>query len=134
MKADERLALVRLKVERAEKHFIELEVAIQAFLATEPYRVIKKINPQVVCEISQANSVPDHIGAIIGDAVQNLRSALDHLCRQLMLVAMGVEASERDSHFPIGDGSNKYESKVRGMKEKGFLRDDAFDALRMVEA
>jgi hypothetical protein len=133
MKAGERLALVRLKVERAEKHFSELEAAIQAFLATKPYRV-KKIDPQVVYEIGQADPVPDCIGAIVGDVVQNLRSALDHLSRQLMLVALRVEASDRESNFPIKENAGKYESKLQELKEKRLLRDDAFNALRVVQA
>lgn len=134
MNADERLGLVHLKIERAEKHFIELRATIDAFLATKPYRVIKQVNPQVIYEISNVAPVPPCIGAIIGDAVQNLRSALDHIQRQLMLVALGVEDSDRESQFPIRNKPSEYESLLRRIKKHGLLREDALDALLTVEA
>lgn len=134
MNADERLALVGLKIKRAEKHFIELQGARDAFLATKPYRVIKKVDPERAYKMAQVAPVPDWIGAIIGDAVHNLRSALDHITRQLVLVALGVDDTNLEPHFPNGDKAGQYESALRGMKQKGWLRDDAFHALLAVQA
>lgn len=118
MDADERLAFVRLKVERSEKHLAELQAAIETFLATQPYCVVKKVDPEWVYEMAHVAPVPDCIGAIIGDAVQNLRSALDHLSYQLMSVATRDEPSDRQkrwSHFPIRETDRKYESTPRPM-------------------
>lgn len=42
MTADERLALIRIKVEWAKKHIIDLERDIQAFLRSDPYVVKTK--------------------------------------------------------------------------------------------
>ena len=134
MNADERLGLVRLKVERAEMHFIELDAAIRTFMATKPYRVVRKVGPQYPYEISRADPVPDSIGAIIGDAVQNLRSALDHLSRQLLFVAMQVETSDAETQFPIRNKASEYESLLGRIKKQGFLREDAFDALQGIKA
>jgi len=39
MTADERLAVIGLRIERARKHLRELEGEVNAFLATEPYKV-----------------------------------------------------------------------------------------------
>jgi hypothetical protein len=74
MNADERLALSRLKIERAEKHLVELNAEIGTFLATKPYRVIKKVDPKVVYEVSHVTPLPGSIPAIVGDAVQRARA------------------------------------------------------------
>ena len=71
---------------------------------------------------------------IIGDAIQNLRSALDHFANQLMLVNLGVPESDRESEFPIRNTAGKYEATIRGMEKQGFLRKDAVDPLLRVQA
>jgi len=51
-----------------------------------------------------------------------------------MLVALEVETSERESHFPIGKKARNYETMLQGMKDKGELREDAFKVLLAVQA
>jgi len=132
--ADERLALIRVKIERAEKHIVDLDGEIRTFLATKPYRVREDVDTKHVYKISHVTEVPGPIVAIAGDVIQNLRSALDHLANQLMLVRLGVVASDQESHFPIGNTAGKYEANLRGMKKGRFLREDAFDVLLKVQA
>src|ERR1019366_657128 len=132
--ADQRLALIWLKVERVEKHLIEFERERTAFLATKPYRVREKPDAKHVYEACHVTDVPGALAAIAGDAIQNLRSALDHLVSQLVLVGLGVSTTDIESHFPIRNKAGQYESVLRGMKEKGLLRQDAFDLLLDVQA
>jgi hypothetical protein len=46
MTADERFALIWHKIERANKHIRDLDAAIAAFLATAPYKVAAKRDPE----------------------------------------------------------------------------------------
>jgi hypothetical protein len=39
MTADERLAIVRLKIERANKHIGDLQTAVRTFVNSNPYKV-----------------------------------------------------------------------------------------------
>jgi hypothetical protein len=134
MTADERLAQIGIKIERAKTHIIELDAEISTFLATKPYRILEKVDPKLIYQISHVAPVPGHIGAVVGDIAHNLRSALDHLSHQLMLVALGDQWSNEKSFFPVGDTARRYKAELRGLKEKGFLRQDAFDALLAIEA
>jgi hypothetical protein len=44
--ADERVALVRVKSDRAKKHIAELQKEVRTFLESEPYKVGAKREPQ----------------------------------------------------------------------------------------
>jgi hypothetical protein len=135
MTVDERLRQITLKIERAEKHIIDLEQNVRAFLATEPYRVASKRDPQTrkpIYYVARADAVPDCIPLIAGDAIQNLMGALDHLAYQL------VCSDTRDNppnakwiYFPIADEAAKYEAKKRG-KVQGASQDtiDAIDGIK----
>jgi hypothetical protein len=46
MTADERLALIRLKIERADKHIRDLEATLRSFFEANPYKIATKRNPQ----------------------------------------------------------------------------------------
>ena len=132
--ATERLGLIAVKIERAKKHIVDLEREIGAFLATNPYRVIEKIDAKITYEMSHVTPVPGSIVAISGDVIQNLRSALDHLANQLMFVRLGVPTSNRESEFPVRNTSREYKATLRRMVKTGLLRGDAFDALLRIEA
>jgi hypothetical protein len=69
---------------------------------------------------------------ILGDAVQNLRSALDHLAQQLYLVGTGGSAGYRDkTSFFIAPKASEYKRHVSGKVEG--MRKDAIDALSALE-
>lgn len=131
--ADERIALVSIKVERAKKHISDLHREIGAFLDSKPYAVVKKIDAgKVLYIVAKVTETPSEISAIVGDAIQNLRSALDHLMIQLLLVKLETETTERELQFPVRDTADKYKSKLDGLEQS--LRKDAIDALRNVQA
>jgi hypothetical protein len=71
-----------VKIDRARQHCAEFERAANAWLETKPYRFRTDFDPATnvrVIRLSQAPIVPLGLCAIIGDALHNLRSALDHL-------------------------------------------------------
>jgi len=131
--AEERVALVRMKADRAKKHIAELQAEIGTFLKSNPYVVSTKRNPktrQLIYYIASVQPTPRIISVIIGDVLQCLRSTLDHLAYQLLLVG-GPGFDERKVRFPVGRDRQSYESE-RGRVVPS-LRQDAKDAIDAVE-
>ncbi|SEB85237.1 hypothetical protein SAMN05444161_0008 [Rhizobiales bacterium GAS191] len=73
---------VRVKMERAKEHFDELAAAIQAFKSQVPYEFVIDTLSRTgydVYRYRERQAVPIKWGAILGDCIHNLRSALDIL-------------------------------------------------------
>ena len=123
MNADERLAIIQRKVERAKSHFKDLEIVKDAFIKTEPYTIGCEPDPKPGHEglhrffLTSLGEIDPNIALIAGDIVHNLRSALDHLACQLVLVNGQPIADE--TGFPIFKGTEINEAtfarKVKGM-------------------
>ena len=129
-----RADLVRLKIERANKHIRELQAAILAFNATNPHEISAKRDSQMrklIYYILRAEPVPVEIAMISGDILHNLRSALDHLAYQLFMVGTGGVGDPRHVYFPIFDDAAKYKTGAGG-KVKG-MRQDAVDAIDAIK-
>lgn len=135
MTSEERLALIRLKVKRADKHIDDLKSALRPFLDSNPYKVTAKRNAdtrRLIYYVASVEPVPVCIPAISGDILTSLRSALDHLAQQLYLVGTGNTQGYRDkTSFPISPSAKDFESgltrKVEGMRQ------DAIDAIRALQ-
>jgi hypothetical protein len=130
MTADDRLALIRVKVERAKEHVRDLEIEVRSFLVANPYVVEFKRDAQTGEAIHYVISVretPITMTAIIGDVLHNLRSALDHLAYQLVIVS-GATPSKQ-TYFPISDDATKYKveapGKITGMSKTAVKAIDA---------
>jgi hypothetical protein len=136
LRAEERLTLIRAKIERAKKHFRELETELESF--RDRYRHVQvgkrdtetwEVGPPF--KIQKIPIISFNILTTTGDTIHNLRSALDHLAYQLVLVGTpGVEPS-RQVEFPIAKDVTTYETdkprKVKGMRPEAV---DAIDALK----
>ena len=134
MTEDERLALLRIKLDRANQHFVDLQSAAIAFFDGKPYEIASKHDPhsrKLIYYMIRVDPVPLKISAIAGDTIQNLRSVLDHLARQLFLVA-GIGNPETEFNFPIFNKASDYETRMKGIAKT--LRRDAIEALRSIEA
>ena len=137
--AEERLALVQSKIERAKKHVACLDTEISAFFASDPYEIGTKRDPQtrkLIYYVSRANTVPIAIPAITGDVIQNLRTALDYLHQKLLMVGTNsaVPSKGQDATFFIDGDPNQpkhYETSMPA-KVQG-LRQDAIDGLLAIE-
>jgi hypothetical protein len=109
---------IRLKIERAKEHILELYKRIALFANDEPYEIGAK--PHSVAQIhhttlyiKSVKPVPDEFSIIIGDVVHNLRSSLDHLIWQLV-EAGGGTPNDR-TYFPVcygSKGAQQYSSAV----------------------
>ena len=68
------------KVARAEYHINDLNGKIEAYFADSPMKVVKRFDPETgIFSIATKTDkpIPDEFAVIIGDAVHNLRAALD---------------------------------------------------------
>jgi hypothetical protein len=130
--ADSRLILVRVKIERAKQHLVGLERELTAHSAYA-HVILTEENAQTGFheqrEFRRLRAIPFNSVATAGDIIQNLRSSLDHLANQLILVA-GNEPT-RASCFPISENVATYERekarKVKGMRSEAI---EAIDALK----
>jgi hypothetical protein len=120
MTADDRLRLIRIKVERADKHIEDLEEAIIPFSNAVTQTVSFEPDPNTgkpVLQSSPLHIYDSKIPAIAGDAVHNLMCALDHLTFQLVEagVAAGIPRKGKweDIHFPIAHDSKTYEARKK---------------------
>lgn len=135
MMPEERLRLIRVKVERARKHTEELDLELTAFRDSNPYEVGVKPHSEPphhsAYYLISIQDVPVVIPAIAGDVLFNLRAALDHLA--VHLVQRNGQTPTRYTSFPIIDTDNpaQYNSakarKVQGMSDAA---KDAIDATK----
>jgi hypothetical protein len=122
---NDRTRLVGLKVKRAKHHIVDLEGRIGTFFRSEPnpYPITKEHDSEagdLVYKLGKCSPIPEDFPLIIGDVLQNLRTALDHLVWQLILSNGGTPNTR--SGFPIAKTLKEYEvespRKVAGMARK----------------
>jgi hypothetical protein len=126
--ADKRLREIRLKIERAKQHVCDLEESIRAFRAGDPYGLMAEHNAktgEIIYKVQIRRQIPDDMPLIIGDAVHNLRSALDYLACQLAEAAGGVIDKQA---FPIFETAAEYkpkQSQIKGIAPAAISRIEA---------
>lgn len=124
--ADDRLAEICVKVDRAKKHLTDFEVELRAFLDSDPYKVGTKPDPKtpkaIKYYIVSAADPPRLLAAIAGDVIQNLRTALDHLAFQLAwLNGTRDKRILKNTYFPISENAARYKAEAGG-KVKGMSK------------
>jgi hypothetical protein len=104
------------KVGRAKRHYAELEAALASFFAAAPYKVSTRKNDEgkLVYYLSDVADVPDEISLIIGDVIQNLRSALDQLAYTLWVNEAGGQGKAERVYFPIDKDQASYNKNKVG--------------------
>ncbi len=93
----------RLKLIRAREHMEVLGDELSAFSAEDPYRITHDANADGSEHVFRAKTTkapPPFLGVIIGDALQNMRSVLEHLAWGLAFKDKGGEPS-RSTGFPV---------------------------------
>jgi hypothetical protein len=110
---------VRVKIDRAKKHLADLHTAIAAFEGRKPHTVVMEIDRQSGYELyrfHERETIPLEWGAIVGDCIHNLRSALDLLANDLVRDNGGT--TTKYTAFPIGSNKTYFHSsgitKVKG--------------------
>jgi len=105
----------KLKIVRAEKHLDELASEFMGLANRKPYDVVFDYDPNVPGELGVNVRVneepPAYLGAILGDFLQNCRSALDY-------IAAGLDrAAGRGgftSYFPIYENRMTFQNEAAG--------------------
>lgn len=107
----------RLRIERAREHLEVLDELIETYLTSRPYRDLAEHRPdpgELIRGIVITREPPDQVSLVAGDAIQNMRSALDHIAYRL-IAARGEKPSRRCC-FPIFISPNVYFGAVSHQK------------------
>jgi len=112
---------IRSKVQRAEKNIFDFRREVERFKATKPYELVRQPELQagkIVYDVVKADHVWPSIPAIVGDVLQNLRTALDYMaCCLVPNCRIGIAKI----YFPILDSAptteqleSAFDGKVKG--------------------
>lgn len=114
-----------VKLRRAGTHIREAATAIRAFGETEPWRVEEEPGDQpnvVAYRFRIDHQPPSDLLTVVGDAIHNLRSALDAAAFGLAERHLGTltATQEQVTHFPICVDETAFQtftnSKAKGIK------------------
>jgi hypothetical protein len=108
-----------LKLNRANEHIKAVELCVDDWLRTDAYTIVREINPETGDTVHRAkikSPPPPEISLLIGDAVHNLRSALDHAVYFLAERSFGTLTAEIEHAlmFPIVGNENSKGASVDG--------------------
>jgi len=126
---------VRNKIGRAEKHFDEVNTAVEIALGAEdnanltpPYEYYPD-RQELIISSPKPKPVDPSLPLAIGDCIHNLRSALDHLAFQLaVLNGKGAEAESKIS-FPVCLTENEFTKFIK-KKVAPFIDGQALAAIK----
>lgn len=111
---------VRLKLARAYKHLEELRVELDAFYESPPFRKVlyrDESGPNYALIGYLTHWLPEMVPLIIGDCLQNMRVALDHLAWALA-ESTGKEPPHHTS-FPIYLNPDAFHERNKAGKATG---------------
>lgn len=98
----------RLKIERAKEHINDLQRRISAFEQSDVYSTVIQNDPNTgnnILYIVMADALPDEFALIIGDALHNLKAALDLLVNEVVYTRLGLY--DDFTRFPVRDTREK---------------------------
>jgi hypothetical protein len=121
-----------LKVKRANHHIDDLERQFAAFIEHNPHTLSIQTNPdngRLAIRIRFRKEPDTDLALIIGDAVHNLRSALDHMTWELI----GIDKGTQDHYLklPTGDNRISFEASCNGIKTPSQTVRDMLKALEI---
>ena len=109
----------KLKLARAQTHIDDLQREINAYLGRKPYRWFTERDSStgeksVIVELTER--VPTELRMICGDAISNIRSALDHVVSEL---AIKNDRTAVHVSFPTANSAGEFlDKRVQGKIEK----------------
>lgn len=111
---DSRFCGARLKIRRALEHTNDLRRLTQEFADAHPHTINIHTDPDTGCDclsIVPAEQLPDTLLVVLGDAIHNLRSAIDHAWFQ------SVTSDPKYRKFPARETREGVEAAITGLKE-----------------
>lgn len=103
----------KLKIARARKHIADFESEVAAYLSRDPSVIFAELDhktKQRGIRLRTREPIPDNISAIFGDAVHNLRVALDLLANDLVSLSGG---QPKKVYFPFADSAAGLEGEIK---------------------
>jgi len=128
---------VAAKLDRADEHVENLRTAVDEFLSSEPFRAERTLSPdgrEHIVRWTKTTPIPFRIPLIAGDAVHNLRSALDHLALEIARRCSSSKLTreqERKVHFPVARTKEVFCDQV--VRYFGGITPKAFDAMYSIQ-
>jgi hypothetical protein len=105
------------KIQRAYKHLAELETEARYYIAGNPAKFdieIRDAGPPLLVSVTfHVPGVPAYFGAIVGDIIHNLRTALDLTACEAVRAAGGKADKV---YFPFSDNANELERAIKFRK------------------
>ncbi len=105
---------VELKIARAKRHLAELEEAIDATLDDSEHSFPDEFDPQTGKHVYRVRKLPTinpEWSLIAGEVLYSLRSALDHLAWQLVLLDGGTPGDQ--TQFPVHESPFNKDGSLR---------------------
>lgn len=105
------------KIERAKQHIADLQRTFDAFVQRNPHEFLTENDPQtgaLTIQVRLREPIPHDLPLILGDAVHNLRTALDHAMWELIEIDCGTQ--DRSTAFPFSKNRKDYEAACHGIK------------------
>lgn len=105
----------KLKVKRADQHISQLNELLNTFIKTDFYRLHIEENPDTgvnVLKFEMTKPLPEEIPLILGDAIHNLRAALDLMACEIVTLSGGTPS--KWTYFPIRDTKEELEATLKG--------------------
>jgi len=110
------------KLDRADKHIIDLGKVVEDFLAPEPFgaeRAVSADGREHIVSWTRTAKIPVEISLIAGDVVHNLRSALDHLAVEIERASARTAGHELTAHeerrpqFPVALTTGEFDRQTK---------------------
>ncbi len=106
----------RHKLARAKKHVEDFKTVFGGFIDRHPYEAIAEPDAKhpenVVHKIRLTESIPDCLDVIAADAVNNMRSALDHACYAIARASGKVDP--KNAAFPMSGSAAEFNRSAKG--------------------
>ena len=118
------------KIVWAKEHFQTVARTFEGYFNSNPAKIVSEPETaadNVVVTVRAKKPPPDAISYAAGDCIQNVRSAMDYLVRELVLAAHN-EPTDREV-FPICERSKGFESACK----RGHLDRIPIEALALIE-
>lgn len=103
-----------LKIERADHHVQQFEAIVRRYVMDNVKTLRPNPNPKKRKERAIGGRIPRHTPTIVGDAIHNLRTSLDHAYCALVEANGGTIV--RWTKFPFGDTRENTEATINGQK------------------
>ena len=110
----------RLKIARAKKHIDDLHVLIERFKAeaNNSYEIVIEDDPEPGYKVHKfrlLEAVPyDDLSIIMGDALNNIRAALDHIVYACAITNRHAIPPFKTCSFPFGKDAKSFTNAVNG--------------------